>query len=71
MAFIPKTERKFYHLNLHDDADKLEYERILNDPSCKIISRTEQNQSESHFEQDYSTTKSELHIYLEVEQCTF
>jgi hypothetical protein len=68
---IEKTKKRAYSFNLDKADQRAEYEEVLNDPTVKIISKEFVNQSESDFGEDFSTTKTERYVYLEVEECSF
>ena len=67
---ITKTNRRSYSFNLDDREDRESYEEILNNPAAKILSKKFVTQSETIHEGESSTTTSEQHIYLEVEECS-
>lgn len=71
--FIEKTERKIYRLDLNDDGELEEYNRLLKDPSIKIIDKQVLTTKENMVDMDARTSTSEDHIIalLEVEECGF
>lgn len=70
MALIEKTEKRVLRFNLHDAADRSDYEAWLNDPQVKVLDKRFEKMKESEFQEDFSTTSEEMWVYLEVEKCT-
>lgn len=69
--FVEKTIRKLLRFDLNNPQELDDYNRYLQNPAIKIISKDVMTQTESHFEKDYSTTTTHHIAYLEVEECTF
>ena len=69
--FVERTSRKLLRFDLNNPADLEEYNKHLQNPSVRIINKDVMQQTESHFEKDYSTTSTHHIAYLEVEECTF
>ena len=68
--FVEKTVRRLLRFDLNNASDLEEYNRYLQDPAVKVISKDVMQQTESHFEKDYSTTTTHHIAYLEVETCS-
>lgn len=66
--FLELSTKKLLRFNLNDPNDLREYNRVLQDPTTKVIDKQILQQTESHFEKDYSTTTTNHIAYLEVEE---
>jgi hypothetical protein len=62
--------KKHYHFDLHETDQVEEYNELLANPAIRVISKKEVNQTESSFSEDFNTTSTHLHVYLEVEECS-
>lgn len=69
--FIEKTTRRVLRFDLNDEGQLADYNRWLQNPSVKVIDKEVLQQTESHFEKDYSTTTTHHIAYIEVEECSF
>lgn len=69
--FIEKAVRRLLRFDLNNPQELNDYNRYLQDPSVRIIDKEVMQQTESHFEKDYSTTTTHHIAYLEIEECTF
>lgn len=69
--FIEKTTRRMLRFDLNDESQLASYNQWLQNPAVKIINKEIMQQTESHFEKDYSTTTTHHIAYLEVEECGF
>ena len=67
---IEKTLRKLKRFDLNSEEDMALYNALLANPAIKIISREVMEEKDSHFEQDYSETKTHHIAYLEIEECS-
>lgn len=66
--FIETTTKKLLRFNLNDPEDLREYNRVIQNPKIKVVDKQILQQSESHFEKDYSTTTTHHIAYLEIEE---
>lgn len=68
--FIEKSVRRLLRFDLNNPRELEDYNRYLQDPAVKIINKEIMQQTESHFEKDYSTTSTHHIAYLEIEECS-
>ena len=67
---IEKTERRLVRFDLNSFEDLERYNALLRNPAVKIIHKDVMEEKETHFEQDFSESKTHHIAYLEVEECS-
>lgn len=70
MPFVAKTRRQALKFNLDDAEERQRYEEVLNNPAMKVLTKKHVQQTETTYDGDAETSATELHLYLEVEECT-
>jgi hypothetical protein len=70
MAFIERTTRAVRRFNINDAEELEQYNSLIRDPKVKVIRDQVLTQSESHFEEGFSTTTTNHIVLVEVEICS-
>ena len=67
--FIVKTKKEIKEFNLHEADDMTALSELMSNPSVNIIDKKYEEMTNTDIEGDSITKTTELHVYVEVEQC--